>query len=143
MDLKINTSKRNFKGILSLIPDVYAKDFESLKAAGSVEMSAWAKGVMKENVYPAFDASLKVNNGSFSYESLPGSVDDIQIEAGANSPGGSLNNMKAEMKKFHFLLAGNPFDLQAAASHFETDLNFRASASGNIYLSKIQTVYPS
>ena len=36
MDLKLNTSKINFKEILSLIPAVYAKDFESLKASGSV-----------------------------------------------------------------------------------------------------------
>ena len=44
MDLKLKTSEVGFKEILSLIPAIYAKDFESIKTNGKATLSAFAKG---------------------------------------------------------------------------------------------------
>ncbi|MDO5571792.1 MAG: AsmA-like C-terminal region-containing protein [Bacteroidales bacterium] len=142
MDIKLNTSKVEFKNLLSLVPALYQKDFKDIKTDGVVSMNAFVKGVMKGNSYPAFDAKLEVKNGMFKYPDLPESVSNIQINAFASSKGGSLDNAVAGFDNFSFLLGGNPFSMSATASDFMNNLKFAASALGKIDLTKIQNVYP-
>ena len=142
MDLKLNTSKIGFKEILSLIPAVYQNDFKNLKADGKVQLGLWAKGILKKDHLPAFATQLMVENGSFGYHSLPESISDIQIHLDVNSQGGALDNVKVALNRFHFVLAGNPFDLTASATHLSTDLQFAMNAMGKIDLDKLSDVYP-
>lgn len=43
LDVNFKADKTNFKSILSLIPAIYAKDFNSIKASGNVDLSGSAK----------------------------------------------------------------------------------------------------
>jgi Uncharacterized protein involved in outer membrane biogenesis len=142
MDIKLNTSKVQFKNLLSLVPALYQKNFKDIKADGIVSMDAYAKGIMKGDSYPEFDAKLNVKDGMFKYPDLPESVNNIQIDAFASSKGGSLDNAVAGFTNFSFLLGGNPFKMSATASDFMNNLKFAASALGKIDLTKIQRVYP-
>ena len=67
MDLKLNTSEIQFKEILSLIPAIYAKDFETLKTDGKVSMEAFAKGTMESDNLPQFNVKLNVKDGMFPF----------------------------------------------------------------------------
>ena len=40
-----------------MIPAIYAKNFEGMKAGGKVDMSGFMKGKMVGDFYPAFDLS--------------------------------------------------------------------------------------
>ena len=44
MDLKLNSNEVGFKEILSLVPAIYAKDFDGLKTEGTASLTANAKG---------------------------------------------------------------------------------------------------
>ncbi|HQJ90683.1 MAG TPA: AsmA family protein, partial [Paludibacteraceae bacterium] len=88
MDVQLNTPSIDFKQILSLIPAIYAKDFESIKTDGKVTLTAMAKGRMQGEKLPAFDVKLKIADAMFKYPTLPSDVKDINIDVEASNPGG-------------------------------------------------------
>ncbi len=142
MDLKIDAPEIQFKELLSLIPAIYAKDFEGLKAEGAVKLMASAAGKMQGESYPAFDVQLDVTNGMFQYPALPKSLNDIQVNMHVNSPGGNLDNTLVNISKVHFNLGGNPFDLKLKVSHPVSDPNLDLTASGKLNLAMIKDIYP-
>jgi len=142
MDLKLNTSEIQFKEILSLIPVIYAKDFETLKTDGKVSMEAFAKGTMEGNNLPQFNVKLNVKNGMFRYPSLPARVDHIQINAHISNPGGEADLTEIKIEPFSFSLAGNPFSLTANVKTPVSDPDFRFAAKGTLNLGKIKEAYP-
>ncbi len=142
MDLKLNTSRINFKELLSLIPAMYSKNFADLQAEGEMTLSAWAKGVMNENELPEFAVDLQVKEGKFRYPSLPSSVDDIQISANIASIGGDPDLVTAKLECLHFRIKENSFSLSASGSSLRSDPKFSATAFGTIDLASIAEVYP-
>ena len=68
MDLKLNTNEVGFKEILSLIPAIYAKDFDGLKTDGTATLTASVKGSMVgDSIVPQFDIAMAVRNAMFRY----------------------------------------------------------------------------
>ncbi len=142
MDIKLNTPAIDFKQILSLIPAIYAKDFEGVKASGNVTLAAAAKGKMIDEIYPSFDVKLKVDNARFQYPDLPKSVDNIAIDIAADNPGGDLDLTKVAVNKFHFEMAGNPFDLNLHLTTPISNATFNGAAHGKIDLGDVKDIYP-
>ena len=143
MDLKLNTNEVGFKEILSLIPAIYAKDFEGLKTDGTATLNAYAKGTLQgDSIVPAFDINLAVKNAMFRYPSLPAGVDQITINASAKNPGGSMDLTTVSIAPFSFRLAGNPFSLTAEVKTPISDPDFRTEGKGVLNLGMIKQVYP-
>ncbi len=142
MDLKLNTNEIGFKEILSLIPAIYAKDFEGIKTDGVATLTAYAKGSMEGEMLPAFDVALNVKNAMFRYPSLPAGVDAINIAAVVKNPGGSADATTISVNPFNFTLAGNPFSVTADVSTPISDPDVKASAKGKLDLGKVKDVYP-
>ena len=142
MDLKLNTSDISFKEILSLVPAIYAKDFEDLKAEGIVSLQAYAKGELTETTLPQFEAALKVADGSFRYPALPAGVDNIQLVATASNPGGDIDLTMVDVERFSLSMLGNPFALTAKVKTPISDPDFAATAKGTLDLGKVKDVYP-
>lgn len=142
MDIKLNTSKIQFKEILSLIPAIYTKDFETLKTSGNVSMEAFAKGKMEGKNVPQLSIKLNVKDGMFRYPSLPAGVDNIQVGVSITNPGGDADLTKIKIQPFSFSLAGNPFSLTADIQTPVSDPDFSFAAQGTLNLGKIKDVYP-
>lgn len=143
MDIKFNTNEMGFKELLSLIPAIYAKDFDGLKTEGNVTLTAFAKGTLKaDSIVPQFDISLDVKDAMFRYPSLPAGVDGINISAVVKNPGGKPDATTVSIDPFDFILAGNPFHFDADVKTPVSDFDFRASAKGKLDLGKVRDVYP-
>ena len=142
MDLRLNTSNIRFKDILSLIPAIYAKDFEDLKAEGTVSLHAYAKGELTDTSLPQFEASLKVSDGNFRYPALPAGVDDIEILAMVSNPGGDIDLTQVNIERFSLNMLGNPFAVTAQVKTPISDPDFAMTAKGTLNLSKVKDVYP-
>lgn len=115
MDLKLNTNEVGFKEILSLIPAIYAKDFEGLKTEGIATLSADIKGTMVgDSIVPQFNVAMTVKDAMFRYPSLPAGVDQININAEIKNPGGAIDLTTVSIRPFRFpTQAGNPFSVTA------------------------------
>lgn len=142
MDMKLNTNEVGFKELLSLIPAIYAKDFQDLKTDGKASLTAFAKGILGQDQVPQFEVALDVKNGMFRYPSLPAGVENINIAANVKNAGGNIDATEITVSPFDFVLAGNPFSLKASVKTPMSDPDLQASAQGTLDLGKIKEVYP-
>lgn len=143
MDIKLNTSDISFKEILSLIPAIYAKDFADLKAEGVVSLHAFAKGqLVGDSIMPHFEAALKVQDGNFRYPALPAGIDDIQLQAKVNNPGGHIDLTEVYVEQFSLNMLDNPFALTAQVKTPVSDPDFAVAAKGTLNLGEVKNVYP-
>lgn len=143
MDIKLNTSDISFKEILSLIPAIYAKDFEGLKADGSVSLHAYAKGqLVGDSIVPQFEAALKVSDGSFRYPALPTGVDNIEVMAKVCNPGGDIDLTEVDVERFSISVLNNPFAITAKVRTPISDPDLALTAKGVLDLGEVKNVYP-
>lgn len=143
MDLRLNTNEVGFKELLSLIPAIYAKDFQDLKTDGKVTLNAFARGSMEGNTkVPQFEVNLDVKDAMFRYPSLPAGVEKINISALVRNAGGPLDATEISVAPFDFVLAGNPFSLNATVKTPVSDPDFHLTARGKLDLGKVEEVYP-
>lgn len=143
MDFRLNTNEVGFKELLSLIPAIYAKDFQDLKTDGKVTLNAFARGSMEGNTkVPQFEVNLDVKDAMFRYPSLPAGVEKINISALVRNAGGPLDATEISVAPFDFVLAGNPFSLKATVKTPVSDPDFHLTARGKLDLGKVKEVYP-
>ena len=143
MDLRLNTNEVGFKELLSLIPAIYAKDFQDLKTDGKVTLNAFARGSMEgKTKVPQFEVNLDVKDAMFRYPSLPAGVEKINISALVRNAGGPLDATEISVAPFDFVLAGNPFSLNATVKTPVSDPDFHLTARGKLDLGKVKEVYP-
>lgn len=140
MDVKFNTPKLEFKDILSLIPAIYKSDFASIKTDGKVALEAVAKGRMQGDNLPSFDAKLLVENAMLKYPDLPKQINNINISAEVNNPGGSADKTVVEVKNFSFLMANNPFAAHLVLKTPVSDPDFDCAVKGTIDFNSIKDV---
>ena len=142
MDVRVNSSKVEFRDVLSLVPAFYTRDFENLTASGQLTLDAWAKGVLAGDRLPAFETTLAVRDGSFKYASLPKAVTDINIAARVSNPGSVMDKTVVDLSKFGLRMAGNSVAATFYATNLVSDPVFRASADGRVDLGAVKEVYP-
>ncbi|MDE5419586.1 AsmA family protein [Labilibaculum sp. DW002] len=142
MDLKMNAQKADFKTLLSMVPDVFKADFEGLETTGSLALTAFAKGEYKEEQLPSFGAKLNVEKATIKYPDLPESVQNINIDAEVNHPGGDMDLLTADVNAFHFEVANNPFDAEMHVKNPISDPNINGLFKGVIDFSKIRHAIP-
>lgn len=142
MDLKLNTNDIGFKEILSLIPAIYTTEFSSLKTDGTATLTATAKGILQGDTVPSFNIDMQVKNAMFRYPALPAGVDQINISANVQNPGGNIDLTTVDINPFSFRLANNPFSLTANVKTPISDPDFKAEAKGILNLGMIKQVYP-
>ncbi len=142
MDLKFAAAKTDFKNFLSLVPAIFMKDFDKVKAGGKLGFDGYAKGKYNEKIYPAFGLNLSVDNGSFQYPGLPKSVTNIIINANVANKGGSLDNTLVNIKKLHIEMAGNPVDAQIYVATPISDPQVDARIKGRMDLAQVKDFYP-
>lgn len=140
MDVKFAAKKSDFKSFLSLIPVIYAKDFNNLKTSGTLALNGFVKGKMTDNSYPAFDIKLNINDGYFQYPDLPMPVKSVFVDTDISSPGGDLNNTVVNVKKASFNMAGEPFDARLLVKTPMTDPNLDGAIKGRVVLENIGKV---
>ncbi len=148
MDLSFSAKQTEFKSILSLIPSVYSKDFESIKTQGSLKLNGLAKGTMhtstdgKSDTYPSFALNLMVSDAMFKYPSLPKSVNDINIDLHIENKKDYLDATVIDINKFHIEMAGNPIDILAHIKTPISDPDLLAQIKGMVNLNSVKEFIP-
>jgi hypothetical protein len=143
LDLVFSTERTDFKSVLSLVPAVYMKDFESVKTAGNFALSGFAKGAMKGADLPSFNLDLKVDNAMFQYPDLPKAVNAIFIDLNVKNPGGSDDNTIVDLRKFHMELGTNPVDIRYFVKTPMSDPDMEGTVKADIDLATLNDILPS
>ncbi len=141
MDLNITSKNNSFKSVLSLIPTLYATDFEGLTAAGSVEFNTSLKGMYTDNRMPAFNVLMGIKDGRFQYPDLPTAVDNVQFKMVVDNKDGNIDNTKIDISKFHIELGKNPIDATLKIDNL-IDYPLDLDASANINFAEMMQLFP-
>jgi uncharacterized protein involved in outer membrane biogenesis len=143
MDVKLAAKETSFKTLLSMVPEAFLKDFEELQTEGSLELVAAAKGrYIDTDHLPAFNVVLNVNNGRIQYPDLPKSIENIQIDAKVENPGGSLDQTVTDISKFHFKLGENPFEATFWVGTPISNATYKGKVNGTIDLGSLSDAIP-
>ncbi|MDR3095223.1 MAG: hypothetical protein LBU62_11385 [Bacteroidales bacterium] len=141
-DITFATGKTNFKSLLSLIPAIYMTDFAAIQTTGELTLDGYAKGTYNAKQMPSAGINLAVDNAMFKYPDLPKSVDKIAITLKALYDGEVFDRTTLDVDKFHFEMAGNPFDLGLHIKTPESDMQIVGEFKGKIDFNSLTDIVP-
>ena len=142
LDVTFATEKTDFKSVLSMVPAIYMKDFSSITTTGSFTISGEVKGIFNSKQMPNARVALTVDDAMFKYPDLPKSVNNINIAVRAFYDGAVFDNTTADVDKFHFEMADNPFDAEVHVKTPESDPQVAAKFAGKIDFNSLQDIVP-
>lgn len=142
MDFSFNSKDNNFKHFLSLLPLVYTRQFDQLKADGSFALNGRVNGIYSDNTMPGFKIDLKIDNASVRYPDLPKRIESIFVLLSINNETGILDNTVIELSKFKMKIAENPIEATLRLKTPISDPDFKMSLNGNLDLNSLKEVIP-
>jgi hypothetical protein len=110
LDLTFASPGTAFRDILSLVPAVYAHDFDKLRTAGTMSVSGRVRGLYGPHAFPALALRARVENAGFQYPSLPLPARGIFMDLAVDNPGGDVDSTVVALKRFHAELGGRAVD---------------------------------
>ena len=138
LDLTFGVPKAEFRHILSLVPAVYAKDFQSVRTSGSLALSGRVKGNYGKADFPAFSLNAKVSEGAFQYPDLPLPARDIGLDLAITNPGGDADSTVVNLERLHLVLGRNPIDGRMVLRSPISDPNIDARVAGTVDLADLR-----
>lgn len=144
VDMIFSAPETSFKSLLSMVPALYMKGYEDLRAAGTILLEGAVRGVYSsaDSILPDVNLHLTVTDGVISYPELPEKISAIHIDGRVQTDGREMDNSVAELSRFHFELAGNPFDLSLRMATPVSDPSVKLAARGRVDLAKLQQALP-
>jgi Uncharacterized protein involved in outer membrane biogenesis len=138
LDLTFAAPSTNFRSILSLVPAIYAHDFDKVKTAGSIAVNGRVKGDYGPGAFPSFAINTKVNNAAFQYPDLPLPARDINVDLSLTNPGGSPDSTVVKLDRFHLVLGRNPVDATLTVRTPISDPDVDARVAGKVDLADVR-----
>lgn len=143
MDIKFSSPQTEFKNILSLVPGVFLKDFESIKTDGKLAFDGYSKGIFNsnKNMMPAYGLNLLIDKGFFQYPSLPQPVKNINIDLKVDTKDGTTENMNINLAKAHLEMGNNPVDAKVFIKGL-SKMNVDADVKAKVNLEEMTKIFP-
>ncbi len=138
LDLAFNAPSTKFRSILSLVPAVYAHDFDKVKTSGTFAVNGRVKGEYGDSAFPSFAINAKVNDGAFQYPDLPLPARDIVMDLALTNPGGSADSTVVNLNRFHLLLGRNPVDASMVLRTPVSDPDVNLRVKGKVDLADVR-----
>ena len=138
LDLAFRAPSTDFRSILSLVPAVYARDFDKVKTSGSFTMNARVKGEYGDSAFPAFRLNAKVNDAAFQYPDLPLPARSIFLDLALVNPGGSADSTVVNLDRFHLRIGRNPVDVSMVLRTPVSDPNVDLTVKGKLDLADVR-----
>lgn len=142
VDVDFKTNKADFKTLLSLVPAIYKKDFETIETSGKLGLEGYVKGVMAGDVTPNAYVNLMVDNARFKYPDLPAAVENINIDIKALYNGVTPDSTRVDVNKFHLEMADNPVDFRLTIKTPMSDMHIDAGLKALVDLAAVSQVVP-
>ncbi len=145
LDVKARSNDdASIKGLLSLIPDAYTKDFARVSADGSFSLSAEVSGALSADgkSLPPLSVALTVKDGRFKYPDRSLDVKDIKLDAKLDHPGGQLDKAKIDVPVFGLRMGESFASAQVTATTVETAPTVDLKLDSRIALADVKAALP-
>ena len=138
LDLTFEAPSTDFRHILSLVPAIYAREFQSVQTSGAIAVSGHVKGAYGEEAFPSFSLTAKVDNGSFRYPDLPLPARDIFVDLAIANPGGDADSTVVRLERFHMVVGREPIDASMVLRTPVSDPDVDVRAAGRLDLADVR-----
>jgi hypothetical protein len=138
LDVAFSAPSTKFRSILSLVPAVYAHDFDKVKTTGTITVNGKVKGEYGDSAFPSLALYAKVDNAAFQYPDLPLPARDIAMDLAITNPGGSADSTVVRLQKFHMLIGRNPVDARMTLRTPISDPDVDARVAGKVDLADVR-----
>jgi hypothetical protein len=138
LDLAFKAPSTSFHSILSLVPAIYAHDFDKVKTSGSFTVDGRVKGEYGGTAFPSFAINTKVNDATFQYPDLPLPARSIFVDLSLDNPGGSADSTVVKLDRFHVVLGQNPVDAHMVLRTPISDPDVDAGVNGRVDLADVR-----
>lgn len=143
IDLQFSAPSTEFAEVLSLIPEVFYNDFESIQTGGVFALNAFVKGIYNDNTMPGFGLDLKVSDAHFKYPDLPASAEKINLELHVNKPQGDVDLTEVNIPTASALLAGQPIEARLHVTRPVSNPNVDAYLKTDMDLKQVSQLVPT
>src|SRR5215210_32022 len=138
LDLAFKAPSTKFLSILSLVPAVYAHDFDKVKTSGGFAVSGRVKGEYGDSAFPSFTINTKVNDAASQYPDLPLPARSIFMDLSLTNPGGSADSTVVNLDRFHLRIGRNPVDASMVMRTPVSDPNVDLTVKGKLDLADVR-----
>ncbi|HEX7980396.1 MAG TPA: hypothetical protein VF461_17465, partial [Gemmatimonadaceae bacterium] len=138
LDLAFKAPSTSFRSILSLVPVVYARDFDKVHTSGTIAVDGKVKGEYGDGAFPSFAVNAKVNDAAFKYDDLPLAARSIFLDLALTNPGGSADNTVAQVDRFRVVVGNNPIEARMVMRTPVSDPDVGASVAGTLDLTDLK-----
>lgn len=137
LDLTFAAPGTDFARILSLVPVVYAHDFDALETAGTFSLQGRVLGEWGEQAFPSFAITADVADGMFRYPDLPLPARDISLHLAMDNPGGDVDSTVVRLERFHVRIGQQPIDAALTLRNPVSDPAVDLSVKGALDLADV------
>ncbi len=142
IDLKFKTPNNSLKELLSLVPGAYTKDFNQVKADGTVIFDGYVKGIYNENKMPSFEVDVKVDDGNIKYPGMPLGISNVNTSFKIQSLGKDMDDMVLDMPRFSIKVGDNPLQGRLLLKTLLSDPNIDTEMKGILDLAEFAKAFP-
>jgi hypothetical protein len=108
LDLTFAAPSTDFRHILSLVPAIYAREFQTVQTTGTMSVSGSVGGSYGPDAFPSFALKAVVENGTFRYPDLPLPAREIRFDLAIDNPGGDVDNTVVRLERFNVVIGNDP-----------------------------------
>ncbi len=138
LDLAFETPQSEFRHLLSLVPALYARDFESLETDGTMAVNGRVQGTYAEDAFPAFALEATVRDGRFRYPDRDLPARDIQMDLSVENPGGDLDRTVVTLSRLHAVIGDDPIDASLVLRTPVSDPDVDLEVAGTLDLADLE-----
>jgi hypothetical protein len=138
LDIAFKAPATDFRNILSLVPAIYAHDFDKVKTSGTFAIDGRVKGDYGPGAFPSFAINTKVNDATFQYQDLPLPARAIFVDLSLTNPGGNADSTVVKLDRFHIVLGQNPIDAHMLLRTPISDPDVDARVAGKVDLADLR-----
>ncbi len=142
VDLKFAARETAFKNLISLVPSVFMKDYESLKTEGNIAFDGYAKGVYNAVSLPAFGLNMSVTDAMMKYPELPTALNNINMDLKVDCKDGVIDHTIIDLKKFHVDMGTNPVNAEAYINGLNPYDIQKCKVDATVKLEEVTKMFP-
>jgi hypothetical protein len=110
LDLTFAAPGTSFRDILSLMPAIYAHDFERVQTTGTMSVSGRVRGSYGPKAFPSFSVVTRVADAAFQYPSLPLPARGINLDLSITNPGGHVDSTVVKIDRLRAVIGNRPME---------------------------------
>ena len=141
-DMIANSKSSDVREFLTLIPAIYASDFDKMETRGKADLQFILNGALTDNTYPDFDLKLLIDDGFLKYPDLPYPLKNLDFNLNVFTSQGNYDLMRVNLNQFSFDLNNSPFEGFLRMHDIFTNPFMVASLKGAINLDDFRSVIP-